>query len=218
MRNRHILLVDKDPTFRASACVQLLESGFTVDDFDGAGPALVALRRIPHAVSACLIVDIDMSEPSGAALLAQLREESIAVPVIYTTEQVDVVMVARAMHGGGLICLKKPLARQALELALRLAFDGMREAASAGDARFGTALASAGEPMDSSWLHRMAQLTPREREVHHWIMQDKLNKTISDLLGISIKTVEMHRANLMRKLGATSLAHLVKMTVSGRVW
>jgi FixJ family two-component response regulator len=218
MRNHHILLVDKDPTFRASACGQLLDAGFTVDDFDDPGPALSALHRLPHAISACLIVDIDMSGPSETDLLSLLRQQGIAVPLIYTREQSDVVMAVRAMHGGALICLEKPLVRQALELALRLAFDGMRDPASAWDARLATASARAREQGDSNWLQRIALLTPREREVHHWIMQDKLNKTISDLLGISIKTVEMHRANLMRKLGASSLAHLVKMTVSGRVW
>jgi two-component system response regulator FixJ len=76
------------------------------------------------------------------------------------------------------------------------------------------------EPADTAqraWLQRIATLTPREREVHHWVIQDRLNKTISGLMGISIKTVELHRANLMRKLGARSLTHLVKMTLSGRV-
>jgi two-component system response regulator FixJ len=80
--------------------------------------------------------------------------------------------------------------------------------------------AAAAEHLDDSrqaWKQRLSRLTPREREVHHWVIQDRLNKTISDLLGISIKTVELHRANLMRKLGARSLTHLVKMTVSGCV-
>jgi two-component system response regulator FixJ len=218
MINRHILLVDKDPIFRASARGQLISGGFTVDGFDEPGPALSALRRMPHEISACLMLDIHLSVSAGPTFLAKLREDGFAVPVIYTSEQADVVMAVRAMHSGALICLEKPLARQPLELALRLAFDRVPEPAARGTLCLDAASARAHEYRDLTWLRRMSLLTPREREVHHWIMQDKLNKTISDLLGISIKTVEMHRANLMRKLGASSLTHLVKMTVSGRVW
>jgi DNA-binding CsgD family transcriptional regulator len=74
-------------------------------------------------------------------------------------------------------------------------------------------------PADSeqAWALRFGRLTPREQEVLHWIVEDKISKEIAQLLGISRKTVDFHRANLMEKLQARSLIHLIKMAITQRV-
>jgi two-component system, LuxR family, response regulator FixJ len=73
------------------------------------------------------------------------------------------------------------------------------------------------DPRVQDWQARLLRLTPREMELLRWVIEDKLNKTIADLMGISIKTVELHRKRVMNKLGATSATQLMRMWVSGRV-
>ena len=105
------------------------------------------------------------------------------------------------MQRGAVSFLEKPFAEAALEQALQRAFE-------------------APAPPDGAaaeWQQRLQSLTRRERELLAWVVEDKLNKTIADLMGISIKTVELHRKRVMEKLGAASVTQLIKMVVSERV-
>ena len=76
---------------------------------------------------------------------------------------------------------------------------------------------AAEDPARQAWQQRLARLTPRERELLGWVVEGTLNKVIADRMGISIKTVELHRKRVMEKLQATSVTHLITMVVSGRV-
>jgi FixJ family two-component response regulator len=215
MTHRHIYLVDDNLAFRASAQWWLSGAGYAVREFGDSSSALAALGRDPPQGAACMLLDVQLPDLSGPGLPAQLHALGLAIPIIYMTGQAEVALAVRAMQQGAVSYLEKPFAEQALEEALCRAF-----ADPAGPGVTAVARSAAEEPSDAphlAWVQRLARLTPREREVHHWVMQDRLNKTISGLLGISIKTVELHRANLMRKLGARSLTHLVKMTVSRSV-
>ncbi len=221
MTHRHVYVVDDNPAFRASAHFWLSGAGYAVRDFGDPERALAALCRHPPEVTACLLLDVHMPGLSGADLHARLQEQGVDIPVIYMSGQAEVAQAVLALQRGAVSYLEKPFAEQALEEALDRAFGAVAVAAVAAVPRPPSTCDAApcgpSDPHRQAWLQRLARLTPREREVHHWVIQDRLNKSISDLLGISIKTVELHRANLMRKLGARSLTHLVKMTVSGCV-
>ena len=162
----------------------------------------------PAHSAACLLLDVRMPRVSGLDLHDRLRESGVGLPIVYMTGHGDVPLAVQAMQKGAVSFLEKPFDEQALEAALGRAFERGDAPPASGDGNDAAAQA---------WQGRLAALTRREHELLHWVMQDKLNKTIADLMGISIKTVELHRKHLMDKLGAQSATHLMRMAVSGRV-
>lgn len=218
MRTRTIYIVDDNEQFRSSARWWLSGADYRVLDFGDPQVALRAMQSHPAQEPACAMLDVRMPSMSGLDLHDRLLEHGVPWPVIYMTGHGNVPLAVQAMRKGAITLLEKPFAEDALEAALSLAF----AARSHGQASMPAPLApepAGGEASSAAheWTERVSRLTPREREVLKWLLQDKLNKQISDLIGISKKTVELHRANLMRKLGARSATHLVKMSVSGRV-
>lgn len=205
MTARTIFIVDDNTEFRASAQWWLSGAGYEVVDFADPSAALQTLHDQPPAGPACMLLDVRMPGMSGLDLHDRLNEQGVRLPVIYMTGHGDVPLAVQAMQKGAVTFLEKPFADEALEQALERAFQPSGTAAHDGD------------DAAREWAERFARLTPREHEVLDWVIKDKLNKTISDLMGISIKTVELHRSNLMRKLGASSITHLVKMVVGERV-
>lgn len=209
---RHIYIVDDNPEFRASAHWWLSSAGYEVTDFAEPEVALQTLQASPPRGPACLLLDVRMPGMSGLELHDRLHDQGVDLPVIYMTGHGAVALAVQAMQKGAVTFLEKPFADEAMEMALDRAFSTRRDQATA-------TVVSSDEDNEArqEWSRRFGKLTPREIEVFDWVIKDKLNKTISDLMGISIKTVELHRSNLMRKLGATSITHLVKMVVSERV-
>jgi two-component system response regulator FixJ len=204
MNARTIYIVDDNADFRRSAQWWLASAGYAVVDWGDPAAALDALGASPPAGSACLLLDVRMPGMSGLDLHDRLRERGVRLPVVYMTGHGDVPLAVQAMQKGAVSFIEKPFAEEALEAALARAF----------------AAAPAAEPPDAAkveWQQRLARLTPRERELLAWVIEDKLNKTIADLMGISIKTVELHRKRVMDKLGAASATHLIRMVVSERV-
>ncbi len=209
---RHIYIVDDNHEFRNSAHWWLSSAGYEVTDFAEPDLALQSLQTNPPRGPACLLLDVRMPGMSGLELHDQLHNHGIDLPVIYMTGHGAIALAVQAMQKGAVSFLEKPFADEAMELALDRAFSiAERQTAVPG------AQSNEDDGAQKEWSARFSKLTPRELEVFDWVIKDKLNKTISDLMGISIKTVELHRANLMRKLGATSITHLVKMVVSERV-
>jgi two-component system, LuxR family, response regulator FixJ len=209
---RTIYIVDDNNEFRQSTRWWLEGAGYDVIDF--ADPT-VALRSLtaggaaaPHN-DACLLLDVRMPRVSGLDLHDRLRESGVGLPIVYMTGHGDVPLAVQAMQKGAVSFLEKPFDEQALEAALARAFERSDNSAPPNE---DTDAAAAHE-----WQGRLAALTPRERELLQWLMQDKLNKTIAELMGISIKTVELHRKHLMDKLRAQSATHLMRMAVAGRV-
>jgi two-component system, LuxR family, response regulator FixJ len=195
---------------------------YIVDDDDGMRRALTALMTTVgyHAVPfarpgeflakfdpkqpGCLVLDVRMPEMSGLEVQQQLNRTGALVPVILITGHGDIPMAVQAMKDGAFDFLQKPFRDQEL-------LD-----------RINAALKQDAENRAVVELHadlkaRAESLTPREREVMAMVVDGRANKVIAIDLGLSERTVEIHRANVMEKMGARSVAHLVKMhlTLSG---
>lgn len=217
MNTRTIYIVDDNADFRRSAQWWLASAGYEVVDYADPALALDALQTHPPDRPACLLLDVRMPGMSGLDLHDRLRERGVTLPIVYMTGHGDVALAVQAMQRGAVSFLEKPFAEAALEQALQRAFDTplahpQTPAAPAKAAADATPDAAAAE-----WQQRLESLTRRERELLAWVVEDKLNKTIADLMSISIKTVELHRKRVMDKLGAASVTQLIKMVVSERV-
>lgn len=208
MTARTIFIVDDNKEFRLSAQWLLAGAGYEVVDFADPGLALQALHDQPPSGPACMLLDVRMPGMSGLDLHDRLTRQGVQLPIIYMTGHGDVPLAVEAMRKGAVTFLEKPFVGEALEQALEQAFNPARPVLHPAS--------HDGDEGARQWAERFARLTPREREVLDWVLKEKLNKTIADLMHISIKTVELHRANLMRKLGADSVIHLVRMAVSER--
>jgi two-component system, LuxR family, response regulator FixJ len=220
---RTIVIVDDNTEFRRSAQWWLSSAGYEVAEYADPQGALDALSASPPSGPACLLLDVRMPGMSGLDLHDRLRARGVHLPIVYMTGHGDVPLAVAAMQKGAVSFLEKPFAEEALEQALQRAFavptetapihlDAQRPATDAP-----AAAAAADDPQAREWQARLARLTPRENELLRWVVEDKLNKTIADLMGISIKTVELHRKRVMSKLGAASATQLMRMWVSGRV-
>lgn len=193
-----VYLVDDNEAFRRSTAWLLEAADFDVVDFCGGAALLAALEQEPAAPGACLVSDVRMPQLSGLELLEELRARGIALPVVFITAHGDVPLAVEAMRRGASHFIEKPFEGETLVEAVRFALAGPR-----------TAVAPR-TPADEA---RLARLTPRERQVLELVVAGKLNKTIADLLGISIKTVELHRANMMSKLGVRNVPELVRLVL-----
>jgi FixJ family two-component response regulator len=197
MTEARVYLVDDNDGFRDSTAWLLETAGFEVLSFD-AGPAfLEAYAGDRHGdVAECLLSDIRMPRMSGLQLQDELQRRGIALPLVFVTAHGDVPLAVEAMRKGASHFLEKPFSEDALVGALRTALAGARQRG--GGVAQGAAL---------------AKLSPRERQVLDLVVASKPNKIIADILGISIKTVELHRANMMGKLGVRSVPELMKVAL-----
>lgn len=205
MNARTVYIVDDNTEFLHSAVWWLEGAGYDVECFDDPHRALEVLAA-PRP-GACLLLDVRMPAMSGLEVHETLRQRGVRIPVVYMTGHGDVPLAVEAMRKGAVTFIEKPFADEALESALALAF-------SPADPYPASAQA---DPADDAFASRMARLTAREREVIDWVVKGKLNKVIADLLGISIKTVELHRKNAMAKLQARSVLELSRLMFTGKV-
>jgi two-component system, LuxR family, response regulator FixJ len=195
-----VYLVDDNQPFRRSTALLLETSGIEVRDFE-AGAALLAQLEKTGAPTAgvCAVSDVRMPEMSGLELLEELRRRGHGFPVIFITAHADVPLAVEAMRRGAVNFIEKPFAGEVLVQAIRIA------AAEERVSQVNTAMPVV-RPNP-----RLAALTRRERQVLELVVAGKFNKTIADVLGISTKTVELHRSSLMAKLGVRTLPDLVKV-------
>ena len=205
MNAKTIYIVDDNADFRRSAQWWLASAGYDVVDYADPALALDALQTHPPERPACLLLDVRMPGMSGLDLHDRLRERGVHLPIVYMSGHGDVALAVQAMQRGAVSFLEKPFAEEALEQALQRAFEAPLPQMPPPDAAA------------AEWQQRLESLTRRERELLAWVVEDKLNKTIADLMSISIKTVELHRKRVMDKLGAASVTQLIKMVVSERV-
>lgn len=191
---QYIYIVDDDEALRDSLVWLLESSGHRVLAFESAEEFLAAYQP---AMTGCLVLDVRMPGMSGLELFEELRARHCTLPVIFITGHGDVPMAVSAVKKGAVDFIEKPFSeRDMMEL-------------------IGEALAAEQESrgrrqLEADTARRLAHLTQREREVLDLIIAGKLNKQIADVLGISIKTVEVHRARVMEKMEAQSLAELVQ--------
>lgn len=213
MNTRTVYIVDDNIEFLQSAEWWLQGAGFEVKSFGNPREALDVLSQ--PCENACLLLDVRMPEMSGLEVHDTLLSRGVNLPVVYMTGHGDVPLAVEAMRKGAITFIEKPFADEALESALELAFSPRPvPAVSAADPAGHDAQPT---PAEEAFAERMARLTGREREVIEWVVKGKLNKVIADLLGISIKTVELHRKNAMVKLQARSVIDLTRLMVTGKV-
>lgn len=195
-RDRCIVHVVEDDNSVRTALVRLLEGvGFATRAYASAADFLVAQRGDEPG---CILLDVGLPGMTGIELHAALRAGGDATPVIFLTGRGDIDMGVQAMKAGAIDFLTKPVRRGALLAALEAAL--VRDAqAHARNRELGRVRVD------------FARLTAREREVFARVVEGKLNKQIADELGTSIRTIKAHRAQVMSKMEATSLADLVRI-------
>ncbi|MGC1955341.1 MAG: response regulator [Gammaproteobacteria bacterium] len=191
-----VFMVDDDAGFRRSLAVLVQSAGFAVRDYASAKEFLDAYQpRWP----ACLLLDLRMPHVGGLELQALLTAKKMDLPIIFVSAHGSISAAVRALRAGAMDFVEKPFNDQELLDRIHLA---MRES----QRRREEALAK------SVWMGRYQQLTPREREVMKILLTGRTNKQIGTVLGISYRTVEFYRAQVIRKMGASSLADLGQMS------
>jgi len=193
-------LIDDDEDVRRALAFLLGTAGLAVKVYDSAS---AFLEKCEDFQSGCIVSDVRMPGIDGVELLQRLQQKRARMPVVIMTGHADVPLAVAAMKGGAVDFIEKPFADDVLLAAIQKAFERERktERPSAEVAQIQT---------------RIASLTPREKEVLDGLLAGYPNKTIAYDLGLSPRTVEVHRANVMTKMGASSLPELVRMTlVSG---
>jgi RNA polymerase sigma factor (sigma-70 family) len=195
-----IYVVDDDDAFRDSLRWLLESAGYRVAVFPSAERFLASYRPGPNA---CLLLDVRMPGLSGIELQAELNRRGDAVPIIFITGHGDVPMAVEAVKMGAFDFIEKPCAdSRLLALIERVSTQG------------GTARHEQAQRLSAAV--RLRTLTEREREVLDLVVVGKKNKQIAEGLGISVKTVEAHRARAMEKMGAASIAEVVRAMMSGK--
>jgi two-component system response regulator FixJ len=192
---RMVHLVDDDEAIRRSASFMLRTSGLVVKTYSSGMELLAAGKDIEPG---CILLDVRMPGMDGLEVQMALKERDIRLPVIVMTGHGDVSVAVQAMKVGAIDFIEKPFEKATLLGALDEGFAQLTQA--------GTRAARAEEASA-----QLDILTPREREVLEGLVRGHPNKTIAYDLGISPRTVEIHRANVMSKLGVASLSEALRI-------
>jgi len=201
LAERRVYIVDDDEAVRDSLSVLLESKAFAVRSF---ASALEFLEAAPSLPAGCLIVDIRMPEMDGLELQQHLIDRSLDFSLIVITGHGDVPLAVRAMKAGAVDFIQKPFASEAILNSLDTALARL-------------AAPNEQDPAAVAAATKLALLSPREREVLEGLLAGLPNKTIAYDLAISPRTVEIHRARVMDKMGARSLSELVRLALSAGV-
>jgi FixJ family two-component response regulator len=193
-------VVEDDDSVRAALCWLCESAGHSVAAHASAEKFLAAYDpRQPG----CLVLDMRLPGMNGLELQDELARRALTLPIIFLTGYGDVPLAVSALKGGAVEFIEKPFSNQVLlkkiETALQLDIRQRLERA-----------------RKTSVAARLGTLTPREHEIMRRVIGGKMNKTIADELCISIKTVEAHRAKVMQKMAADSVAELVQLVLESR--
>jgi len=190
-------VIDDDVAVRQSLAFLLSTEGFAVRVYDS---AVAFLKELPQAQAGCVVTDIRMPDMSGLDLQRHLRETKSGFPVIVITGHGDVPLAVEAMKAGAVDFIEKPFEDEVLLSAIRVALSR--------NVRDSERLARV-----AAIRERLSLLSGRERDVLGGLVAGKPNKIIAHDLGISARTVEVYRANVMTKMQADSLSDLVRMAL-----
>ena len=195
---RKVYLVDDDDAIRRSVGFMLKTSNFNVEAFASGVDFLKVARRLDPG---CVVLDVRMPEIDGMCVHAEMKARGVTLPVIVMTGHGDVTVAVAAMKAGAVDFLEKPFEKADLLAALDNGFARMERT---------------GHDADRAVMAvvRLAALTPRERDVLHGLAHGLPNKTIAFNLGISPRTVEIHRAHLMTNLNVRSLSEALRIAFS----
>ncbi len=190
-----IHLIDDDEDVRRAVGFLLGTAGLAVRVYESASAFMEVYDK---AQPGCIVSDVRMPGMDGLELLRRLRERGSAMPVIIMTGHADVPLAVGAMKQGAVDFIEKPFADEVLLGAISAALSGGK----------------ASDPAGMTEIRaRLESLSAREKEVLDGLLAGKPNKTIAYDLGLSPRTVEVHRANVMTKMGASSLSELVRMAI-----
>lgn len=198
-RKPTVFVIDDDPAVRDSLALLLEQEDLVVKTFDSAEAFLANCEPPPHS---CAIVDIRMPGMDGLPLQAELTRRGIPMPVIFLTGYGDIPMSVRAIKAGAVDFLTKPVTGNALLESV--------QAALLESERLGTQ-----SEQNQTAAARIASLTQREREVMVLAVNGLANKEIARHLGISHRTVEIHKARIMHKTGADTVLELARIAEAG---
>lgn len=190
-----VFIVDDDPSVRRSTERLIRTAGFNVQTFESAAEFL---KHPAPKGPACLVLDVRMPGLSGMDLQQEMKRCGIRIPIVFVTGHGDIPMTVRAMKAGAVDFLSKPYRSRGLLEAVRTAIERDRAARQE-------------EAGTRELRQRYGQLTPREREVMPLIAGGMLNKQAAGALATTERTIKFHRAHIMQKMGADSLASLVRM-------
>jgi RNA polymerase sigma factor (sigma-70 family) len=187
-----VYLVDDDPSFLRALSRRLQAAGYQVECFDSPDQFLGRRRS---DVPGCVVLDLQMPGPGGLELQAALAKADEPLPVVFLTAHGDVASSVRAMKGGAVDFLSKPVRGEDL---LSVIGQALTRGASEREKR----------QKSREWGARYERLSPREREVFVLVVRGLPNKQIADVLGVSERTVKAHRSQVMHKMGVQSGAEL----------
>ena len=190
-----VFVVDDDPSVRRSLTRLLASAGYTVEAF---ASAKEFLAREPYAGPCCLVLDVRMPGLSGLELQETLAATGRRMSIVFVTGHVDVPMSVRAMKRGAADLLTKPVDAKDLLAAIQRCV--AKDVEDLGE-----------ETRVAEVRKRVKLLSPRETEVFALVVTGMLNKQIASALGISEKTIKVHRARVMEKMRARSVAELVRL-------
>lgn len=198
MLHETVHVIDDDEAARESLAFLLGSAGFAVKAYSSAS---AFLAELPAQTGGCIITDVYMPGLTGLQFLNALKERQNTIPVIVITGQGDIPLAVEAMRSGAFDFLEKPFDDEIMLKSVRSAFAQQQEQGRQSDQR-------------SEIAARLALLTQRERQVLEGLIAGRPNKVIAYDLGISIRTIEIYRANVMTKMRATSLSDLIRMTLA----
>jgi two-component system, LuxR family, response regulator FixJ len=197
-RDRCVYIVDDDEAVRDSLSVLLESKGYAVSSFVSAPDFLAVAPSLPVG---CLIVDIRMPEMDGLELQQHLTERSLDFPLIVISGHGDVPLAVRAMKAGAIDFIEKPFTSEAILSSLTAALSRLTTP-------------SEEDPAKVAAAAKLALLSSRELQVLQGLLAGLPNKSIAYDLEISPRTVEIHRARLMDKMGARSLSELIRLALA----
>lgn len=200
MSTNVVHLIDDDEDVRRALAFLLGTAGLAVKVYESAS---IFLDRADTAATECIVTDVRMPGIDGLELLRRLKEKASTTPVIVMTGHADVSMAVEAMKNGAVDFIEKPFPDDVLLGAITRAVALAKKPASPGQ--------------DPAARERFAGLSERERQVLSGLLAGHPNKTIAYDLGLSPRTVEVHRANVMTKAGVSSLSELVRLALQGGI-
>jgi two-component system response regulator FixJ len=193
---RFVHIVDDDAPVRRSLQRLLQTAGFATAAYE---TPFACLDAAPRLKAGCLLLDVRMPGMDGLQLQAELIKRGVGLPIIVMTGHADVQTAVRAMKGGAIDFIEKPFASESLIAALE------------------TAMADVGPAARKKELNeaaaRIATLSPRERQVLERLVTGQPNKVIAFDLGLSTRTVELHRARMLKRLGLRRLAEAIRLAI-----
>ena len=193
-----VYLVDDDPDVRDAIVFLLENEGLPVRAFGEPQPLL---DEVDGNSRGCMVLDVRLPQMDGLQLLEALRNRSVEMPAIFISGHGDIPMAVRAVQAGALDFLEKPFRDEVLLEKVNNGLELDRHARESHSERLAVE-------------KRLEELTPREREVMEGMLQGKLNKIIASDLDVSVRTVEVHRANVLDKLHARNSSDMVRLVLS----